>query len=113
MRGSGGASSRLPASDCPFQSLVFLVAMPDSLRMNKIRAGSVQFNHAPGDKALNLKRMGEFVAEAAEKGVDLLVFPEMCVSGYWHVRNLSRDEVAELGETVPDGLSHRGCVRAR
>ena len=73
--------------------------------MKKIRAGSVQFNHAPGDKALNLKRMGEFVAEAAEKEVDLLVFPEMCVSGYWHVRNLSRNEVAELAESVPDGES--------
>jgi len=73
--------------------------------MKKIRAAAVQFNHAHGDKAFNLQRMGEFVADAAKKKVDLLVFPEMCVTGYWHVRNLSRNEIAELAEPVPSGKS--------
>ena len=74
-------------------------------RMNPLRAAAVQFQHRPGDKAYNLARIAEFVEQAAQKNVDLLVFPEMCVSGYWHVRNLSREEIAALAEPVPDGKS--------
>jgi predicted amidohydrolase len=39
--------------------------------------------------------------------VELIVFPEMCVTGYWHVRNLPRAEVAALAEPVPAGPSTR------
>jgi len=69
--------------------------------MQTIRAASVQFNHAPGDKAANLEKVRRFVAEAAAQNVDLIVLPEMCITGYWHVRNLSRDEVDALAEPVP------------
>lgn len=58
--------------------------------MNKIRAAAVQFQHNPGDKQINLRKIGGFSESAASKGVDLLVFPEMCITGYWHVRKLSR-----------------------
>ena len=43
--------------------------------------------------------------QAAEKGVEILAFPEMCITGYWHVRNLSREEVDALAEPIPDGPS--------
>ncbi len=71
----------------------------------KIKAGSVQFNHAPGDKAFNLAKIAEFCEQAATANVKLLVFPEMCITGYWHVRNLSRAEIEKLAEPVPDGSS--------
>ncbi|HEX8292399.1 MAG TPA: nitrilase family protein [Pyrinomonadaceae bacterium] len=71
----------------------------------KIRAASVQFNHAPGDKAANLEKIRGFVERAAERGVELLAFPEMCVTGYWHVRNLGREAVEELAEPVPSGAT--------
>ena len=73
--------------------------------MQSIRAASVQFNHQPGDKTRNLDTIRRFVRGAAFQGVDLLVFPEMCVTGYWHVRNLSREEIQGLSERVPDGPS--------
>jgi predicted amidohydrolase len=73
--------------------------------MNKIRAASVQFNHAPGDKSANLERIHHFVARAAAQDVELLVFPEMCITGYWHVRHLSRDEVVALAEPLERGPS--------
>jgi len=75
--------------------------------MNKIRAASVQFNHVPGDKAANMGRIREFVAEAAAREVDLIVFPEMCITGYWHVRHLSREEIAALAEPLDNGPSTR------
>lgn len=71
--------------------------------MKPIRAAAVQFNHVPGDKAANLQTVAKFVEQAASQKVDLLVFPEMCLPGYWHVRNLSRKEVEQLAEPVPDG----------
>src|SRR5215208_2367232 len=69
----------------------------------KIRAASVQFQHAPGDKAANLEKIRGFVRGAARLGVELIAFPEMCVTGYWHVRNLAREEVDALAEPVPSG----------
>ncbi len=44
-----------------------------------------------------------FVAQASAEQVDLLVFPEMCITGYWHVRSLSRDAIDALAEPVPNG----------
>ena len=73
--------------------------------MNKIRAATVQFNHAPGDKAFNFGRIESFVKEAAAQRIDLVTFPEMCITGYWHVRKLGRAEIEALAEPVPSGPS--------
>jgi len=83
--------------------------------MRDIRVASVQFQHSPGDKAANWAKIESFAAQAAGQDVKILVFPEMCLTGYWHVRKLSRDEVLALSEPVPPGpmtqallaLSHR------
>ena len=71
--------------------------------MRDIRVATVQFQHAPGDKAYNLGRVRHFVAEAARSGVQMIAFPEMCLTGYWHVRRLSRQAFQALAEPVPDG----------
>lgn len=75
--------------------------------MQPIKAAAIQFNHRPGDKAYNLGRVSELVAKAASQGVNLTVFPEMCVTGYWHVRNLSREEILELAEPISDSPTTR------
>jgi predicted amidohydrolase len=69
----------------------------------KIRAASVQLHHVPGDKQANLEKIRGFVRRAARAGVELIAFPEMCVTGYWHVRNLARADVDALAEPVPAG----------
>ena len=73
--------------------------------MQPIRAAAVQLNHVPGEKRANLNRIREFVSDAKERGVDLLVFPEMCITGYWHIRKLDRSEIEALAEPVPEGDS--------
>jgi predicted amidohydrolase len=73
--------------------------------MNNIRAAAVQFNHAPGDKTANMAAVRAFVEKAADANVDLLVFPEMCITGYWHVRKLGRADIEALAEPVPGGAS--------
>jgi predicted amidohydrolase len=73
--------------------------------MKDIRAAAVQFNHGAGDKEANMSKIRTFAAEAHARQVNLLAFPEMCITGYWHVRKLSRTEVEALAEPVPSGSS--------
>jgi predicted amidohydrolase len=73
--------------------------------MRDIRAASIQFNHKPGDKERNFETIGSYVEKAAAAGVELLVFPEMCITGYWHVRKLDRGQIETLAESVPEGQS--------
>lgn len=78
--------------------------------MRDIRVAAVQFQHAPGDKTYNLGRVRHYVEEAARAGAEIICFPEMCLTGYWHVRKLSRAEVEALAEPVPDGPSTRALL---
>ncbi|QDT14763.1 nitrilase family protein [Alienimonas californiensis] len=71
--------------------------------MKDIKVASVQFNHRAGDKPYNVAVIERFVEEAAERNVELISFPEMCVTGYWHVRNLAKPEIEALAERVPHG----------
>ena len=79
--------------------------------MRDIRVATVQFQHAPGDKDYNLGRVRHFVSEAATSGVEIIAFPEMCLTGYWHVRKLPREAVEALAEPVPDGPSTQELLR--
>ena len=73
--------------------------------MNDLRVASIQFQHIAGAKEANLAIVRSFVAKAAAEAVDLIVFPEMCITGYWHVRHLTRDKISDLAEPVPSGPS--------
>jgi predicted amidohydrolase len=79
--------------------------------MRDIRVATVQFQHAPGDKTYNLGRIEHFVSGAARSGVEIIAFPEMCLTGYWHVRKLSRAAFEALAEPVPDGPCTRELLR--
>ena len=78
--------------------------------MQPITAAAIQFNHRPGDKPFNLNRVRQLAGQAAQQNVDLAVFPEMCLTGYWHVRNLSRDEIEQLAEPISDSPSTRALI---
>src|SRR5438045_9581619 len=78
--------------------------------MRDFRVATVQFQHAAGDKAYNFGRIRHFVTKAARAHVELIAFPEMCVTGYWHVRTLSRAAFEALAEPVPDGPSTRDLL---
>jgi len=72
---------------------------------NTIRAAAVQFEHAAGDKNANFAKIESFARAAARDRVQLLVFPECCITGYWFFRNFSRAEFFALAEPVPAGPS--------
>jgi predicted amidohydrolase len=79
--------------------------------MKNMRVASVQFEHASGDKKANLDKIASFVARAAADGVELIVFPECCITGYWFLRNLSRQELLALAEPVGEGPSSQALLR--
>jgi predicted amidohydrolase len=62
----------------------------------KLRVASVQMEHTDGDKQSNFAKLEQFVAQAVAQNVQLVVFPECCVSGYWFIRNLSTEQLAAL-----------------
>jgi predicted amidohydrolase len=76
----------------------------------RIRAGAVQFTHKPSDKAHNFGVIERFVSQAAAAGVQLLAFPEMCITGYWHVTRMGREELAALAEPIPSGPSTQRLI---
>ncbi|HZK80000.1 MAG TPA: nitrilase family protein [Humisphaera sp.] len=76
-----------------------------------IRAAVVQFEHAASDKARNFSKIEGFVRSAVERKIQLLVFPECCIVGYWFLRNLSRAQLDDLAETVPDGRSTQRLLK--
>ena len=73
--------------------------------MKNIRVASVQFEHSAGDKQANLAKIENFVRQAAGQGVELIVFPEACITGYLFLRKLSRQELEALAEPVFNGPS--------
>ena len=48
------------------------------------------------NKIENLKKIEEFTIKAKENSADLVIFPELCLTGY-----VVRDQLYELAETVP------------
>src|SRR3954471_9572790 len=78
--------------------------------MRNVRVAAVQFQHQPGNKAYNLGRVRQLVTEAAKSGVEIIAFPEMCLTGYWHVRKLPREAVEALAEPA-DGSSTKELLR--
>jgi predicted amidohydrolase len=75
--------------------------------MKDVRVAAVQMQHAPGDKGANLATIRLFVEQAAAQNVQIIAFPECCISGYWHLRKLSKSELTKLAEPVVDGPSSK------
>jgi predicted amidohydrolase len=79
--------------------------------MKDIRVASVQFEHAPNDKRANMCKIERFCEEAAARGVEIIIYPECCITGYWHLRKLSRQELLDLAEPVPAGPTSQALLR--
>jgi len=79
--------------------------------MRKIRVASVQIESAAGDKQANLAKIEDFVKRAAAQGAEMVVFPECCITGYWFLRNLSREQLQAVAEPVFGGPSSQALMR--
>ncbi len=78
--------------------------------MRNLKVAAVQFEHAAGDKQANLGKVRRFVANAAAQGVEIIAFPECCITGYWFLRKLSKEALHALAEPVPQGPSSQALL---
>jgi predicted amidohydrolase len=63
---------------------------------DNIRVSLAQISSKRGDKEANLKKMEETTAKAKAQSADLVIFPELALTGY-----VIRDQIYELAETIP------------
>jgi predicted amidohydrolase len=73
--------------------------------MKNLRVAAVQLESAPANKRSNLDKIRAFVEQATRQGVEVIAFPECCITGYWFLRHLSRADFAALAEPVFAGPS--------
>src|SRR2546422_3578868 len=77
-----------------------------------LRVASVQFECLPGDKEANFRKIGNFIERAAQQNVRLIIFPECCITGYWFIRNLSLESLAQMAEPIFNGPSSRRLIES-
>lgn len=66
----------------------------------KMRIALAQISCKRGNKKENIQKMIKYVERAKENNADLIIFPELSITGY-----VLRDLIYELAEIVPDGTS--------
>ena len=69
--------------------------------MTKLKIAAAQFQPKDGDKEYNLSVVDRLTGIGAGKAADLICFHEMCITAYTFLKDLSREEMLELAETVP------------
>jgi predicted amidohydrolase len=73
--------------------------------MDKIKISTAQFENRSGDKEFNLSRIESLAREASLEGSHAIAFHECSITGYSFARHLSREEMTDLAEFIPDGSS--------
>tara|TARA_B110000211_G_C14071345_1_gene550123 strand:- start:554 stop:1495 length:942 start_codon:yes stop_codon:yes gene_type:complete len=71
--------------------------------MEPINIATAQFENKSGDKEYNLKIIESLTKEASEKGADVVAFHECSIHGYTFARNLSKDQMLDIAEILPEG----------
>ena len=76
--------------------------------MDKIKVSTAQFEHKSGDKEYNISVIEKLAKEAAKEGSDVIAFHECSITGYTFARKLTKEQMLELAEKIPQGESiHR------
>jgi predicted amidohydrolase len=73
--------------------------------MEKLIIATAQFEHKNNDKAYNLDTIHRLTAAASAKGATVIAFHECSVTGYTFARNLSKEQMLDLAEPIPNGPS--------
>src|SRR5580704_1968248 len=75
--------------------------------MRNIKIATAQFENRSGDKEYNLSVIDRLSKKAALDGADAIAFHECSITGYSFARKLSREQMLDLSEIIPDGESIR------
>ena len=73
--------------------------------MEKLKISTAQFENCSGDKAYNLSVIEKLTKKAAAEGSKVIAFHECSITGYTFARKLSREQMLDLAEFIPEGES--------
>jgi len=82
-----------------------MIAISKYFIMENIKVSTVQFENRSGDKDYNLSVIDTFSQRAAAEGARIIAFHECSVTGYSFARNLSKNQMLEIAEFIPEGGS--------
>jgi len=71
--------------------------------METIRISTGQFENHSGDKEYNLGVIENLADKAADQGSQVIAFHECSVTGYTFARKLSKQQMLDLAEFIPEG----------
>jgi len=73
--------------------------------MKNLKIATAQFENKSGDKNYNLAQIEKLSGQAAAEGADIVTFHECSITGYTFARHLSKSELLNLAEYLPEGES--------
>jgi predicted amidohydrolase len=78
--------------------------------MQNLKIATAQFENHSGDKEYNLDTIRLLAAKAAKQGAHVIAFHECSVTGYSFVRHLSKEQMLDIAELIPDGPSIKRLI---
>ena len=73
--------------------------------MEKLKISTAQFENKSGDKEYNLSLIDKLSRQAAAEGSQVIAFHECSITGYTFARHLSKEQMLEVAELIPEGES--------
>ena len=73
--------------------------------MDNLKISTAQFENRSGDKAYNLGVIEKLSQKASDEGSHVIAFHECSITGYTFTRNLSKQQMLDLAEFIPEGES--------
>lgn len=71
--------------------------------MDRIKISTAQFESHSADKEYNIGVIERLSRRAADEGSEVIAFHECSVTGYSFARNLSREQMLDMAELIPEG----------
>lgn len=73
--------------------------------MDKIKISTAQFEHRSGDKEYNLSVIDKLTGRASSENSKVIAFHECSVTGYTFAQKLSKEQMQDVAELIPEGPS--------
>lgn len=73
--------------------------------MENLKVATAQFENKSNDKAYNLQVIADLSQQAAQAGAQVISFHECSITGYTFARSLSKNQLLQVAELIPEGPS--------
>lgn len=73
--------------------------------MDNLKISTAQFENRSGDKEYNLSVIETLSEKAASKGSHVIAFHECSITGYTFARKLTKEQMLDIAEIIPEGKS--------